>query len=250
MKRTFRALSIAEGGVEWPGGLLVVDDEARVIEVVRREGRVRKKEVVVVRAGFDESKPRVEGRGLAVGGALVRLSAADVGAVMGLLVGQRRSRARAEMGEASARLLEARGKALASVAEMKDRPREVLFRAREAAPGSTLESMESLQGTLAGEVGRSLEGVEELLSKGKGGLAQPGTNKAWATVYALCSIQDSALSKDEGGAGRALAFLGGAAPGDWPSPAEVASAGAKEATSELARQAFARLALEEKDWAP
>ena len=228
---------------------MLIDDEAKTVEVVRREGRVRKRDAVVARAGFDEAKLRLADGELLVEGTSVRLGKADAEAVMGILVGPRMSKVVQEAGEAALSFLQARARAMEFSAELKERPRGALFRAKEADPGSAEGSIDSMQSSLAGEAERSFESLRALFAGEKSGLAQPGANRIWAAVYAVGLIQDSVRSKDEAGVQSALAFLGGVSPDEWPSASEVMALGLQEATAKLTQRAFAKVALADKDWA-
>ena len=218
------------------------------MEVTCREGRVRKRDAVVARAGFDEARPRIVGDELVIAGVSVRLSRPDAEAVMNTLVGPRRSKVLQEVGDAARGFLEARARSMEFSAELRERPREALFRAKVASPESAEESIDSTQGTLAGETKRSFESLRALLADEKNGLTPSGANKIWATAYAVCLIQDSVRSKDEGEARGALEFLGKLSPDDRPPAHEVVALGLPEATARLSQGAFARIALGDRDW--
>ncbi|MDG7008026.1 MAG: hypothetical protein JRN06_07255 [Nitrososphaerota archaeon] len=226
----------------------MVDEEARTIEVVCREGRVRKRDAVVARAGFDEARPRVVGDELVVAGVAVKLGRPDAEAVMDTLVGPKRSKVVQQVGDAAKSFLEARARAMEFSAGLKERPREALFRAKVASPGGAEESVDSTQSSLAGEAKGAFESLRTLLAGDRGGLTPSGANKVWAAVHAMCLIQDSVRSKDGNEAGEALAFLDKLSPDGRPPASEVIPLGLLEATARLSQGAFARIALGDKDW--
>ena len=248
-RRSYRAQSVSLWGVECEGGLLLVDEEARSVEVVRREGKVRKRDAVVARVGFDEARPRIVGDELVIAGMSVRLARADAEAVVNALVGPRRSKVIREVEEAAKSFLEARAKAMEFAAELRERPREALFKAKEAAPGSAEGSIDSTQGSLAEEVKGCFESLRTLLADDKNGLTSAGANKVWGAVYAMSLIQDSARSKDEGETGSALEFLGKLSPDERHSASAVLALGLQDATARLTQGVFVRVALGDKDWA-
>ena len=229
--------------------MLVVDEEARAVEVVLKVGRVRKRDVVVARAGFDEAKPRVAGDELSIAGVSLRLGAPDRAAVMDALVGPKRAKVMQGVGEAAKDFVEARAKAMEFSAELMQRPREALFRAMEAAAGGSRESIDSAQSRLAGETRRCFESLRALLVDERSGLTQSGANRVWAAVYAVCLIQDSVRSKDEGEAAGALEFLGKLSQDGKPAAPELMALGLQEATARLTQGTLTRIALGDKDWA-
>jgi hypothetical protein len=244
LRRFYRALGVFVGGQETPGGVLAVDEQEGTVEVLVTQGRFRKREVVVARGRLDQVKALPSNGSVKVGEALVRLSPVDAGLLLSLLVGPKRAKLLADIGRAAGTLLETRGEAVESAADLKSHPRDALFRERE------LRGPVSAAAGLGRESGASpgLGPLKELLEGG--GLAPSGANRVWAAVYAMEVLQDSVASGSEADIAGAYGLLDSVSSGGHPSPAEAVALGVVKATRRLHPAVFAKLTLQEGDWAP
>lgn len=249
MKHSFSARSVRQAGISYLGGALTVDDEAKAVEVARTEGRVRKRTVTMARLKIGDARARLVNGELRLGDVGVQLaSLAEAEEALSLILGPRRSEAMARIAEAANGFLSARARAVSALAELRERPREAMFRMQEGSKEGAEDFLAESESNWRSETEDAFDSLTAETDPKKSGLDASGVNKVQAAVYAIAAIQDSLTSKDQKALGDALGLLSEVSKEKSPAPDAVAGWDAAKATDELAPRAFAKINITGADW--
>lgn len=202
MTTTFALTSLTYQGKVYQSASVEVDEQARRLDLSYvKESFLKKEKVHLVAVYFDElTKPQVEVQKVTLGDAVMILGTEGEAAGLGeILKGPYRSALNSIRDLVSgpvAKFLVSRAETLASLDALKKDYRKTILASEDSIPKGSKDPFDDVFSARSGQLERPLGVALEALD-GFLGLSPPRSEKPYAFMYGVCSVQD-AMFRGEG----------------------------------------------------